>query len=342
MAEETEISWADATFNAWIGCTRVSRACDACYAETQNAFRKWNGGTWGPGTPRKVMADAYWRRPHAWNKKAELSGKRPRVFCSSLADVFDNEAPAGQRDRLWATIRATPALDWLLLTKRPHNIARMLPPDWGDGYPNVWLGTTVEDQKTADLRVPVLLKVPAVVRFLSCEPLLGPVDLGAFVRPNGLVEVVGPGGKVHYRRPAGDPLIGEAIARPGYSVRGARDIHWVICGGENASNARPMHPAWARQLRDQCQSAGVAYHFKQWGTWLPADQVTEDRAEVIYLPRKKGEAPDAPRRCRVKTCAIQRDDSDLGAVLGFKVGVARAGRTLDGRTWDGFPEVSRG
>jgi protein gp37 len=170
------------------------------------------------------------------------------VFCASMADVFDNHRSIlpDWRANLWSLIAATPHLDWLLLTKRPQNIAKMLPPTWSDGWPNVWLGTTVENQTEADRRIPHLLATPARVRFLSCEPLLGPVDLTRVK----------------------NPVCGEVCALTGYLGTGmygdyGPKLAWVICGGESGPGARPMHPDWARSLRDQCQAAGVPFFMKQ-------------------------------------------------------------------------------
>lgn len=236
MGEVTGIEWCDHTFNPWVGCARVSAGCDNCYAETWarrfNRPQLWAGG-------RVETSEPGWRKPLAWDRKAALCGARRRVFCASLADVFDNQADPDWRARLWRLIRVTPHLDWLLLTKRPQNIPAMLPADWGaDGWPNVWLGVTAENQTEAERRVPLLLKVPAPVRFVSCEPLLGRVDLSAFL--------------------------------PG--------LDWVICGGETGQRARGMHPAWARSLRDQCAAASVPFFFKQWGEWI-ADHEEVDNGE---------------------------------------------------------------
>ena len=181
MAEHSKIEWTDATFNPWVGCTKISPACDNCYAEGW-AKRSGSGELW-QGARQRTSAEN-WRKPLAWNKKAAASGENRFVFCASLADVFDNQVPSDWRADLWPLIRATPALTWQLLTKRPQNIAKMLPPDWGTGYANVWLGTTAENQDEADRRVPHLLAVPAKVRFLSCEPLLGPLDLGRYLGVN--------------------------------------------------------------------------------------------------------------------------------------------------------------
>ena len=175
MGERTKIEWTDHTFNPWIGCQKVSPGCDHCYAEAMMDHR-YGRVQWGPHGERVRTSVANWRKPRQWAKAA--NGSRPRVFCASLADVFDNKAPDGAREDLFELIRATPQLDWLLLTKRAENIRKMLPPDWGEGWRHVWLGTTTEDQQHFDRRWPILRTVPAVVRFISYEPALGPLVLG--------------------------------------------------------------------------------------------------------------------------------------------------------------------
>lgn len=196
MGTDTEIAWTDSTFNAWWGCTKVSPECDHCYAE---AFDKRIGGShWGSSAPRRVFGEKHWREPIKWNTQAEKLGKRRRVFCNSMADVFDSEAPEVEREKLWDLIRATPWLDWQLLTKRPHNIRKMLPADWGDGYANVWLGTTAGTRKSAAIRIHALRSAPALVRFISCEPLLE--DLGDL--PLGGIDWLIVGGESgHHARP---------------------------------------------------------------------------------------------------------------------------------------------
>ena len=264
MAANTKIEWADHTFNPWVGCTKISPGCDHCYAEGW-AKRTGDAALWQGN--RRRTSDANWRLPLKWNREAEAAGVRRRVFCASLADMFDNQAEVSWRHALWELIHDTPHLDWLLLTKRPQNIAKMLPnydthplPDWGQGWPNVWLGTTVENQAEADRRIPLLLGVPAAKRFLSCEPLLGPVDLTA------VQQTVDPG------------FFGDCLQwyHKGYchEIEGISypTIDWVIAGGESGPGARPMHPNWARSLRDQCAAAGVPFLFKQWGEWAPADR----------------------------------------------------------------------
>lgn len=213
---ETRIEWVDYTFNPWIGCSKVSPGCDHCYAEIMAKRRKW--ATWGATEPRKIMSDGYWRMPHRWNRHGG------RVFCASLADVFDNKAPAKQRTRLWAIIRETPRLEWMLLTKRPQNIARFLPRDWDDGYDNVRFGVTTENQAEATRRLPRVLDVPSRLRpFVSAEPLLETLDLRPWL-----------------------PGIGQ-----------------VLTGAETGPRARPMSEDWVRALRDQCTAARVPFFFKQ-------------------------------------------------------------------------------
>jgi protein gp37 len=173
MAENSKIEWTDHTFNPWIGCQKVSPGCDRCYAEAMMDHR-YGRVKWGPHGERVRTSIANWRKPKQWARAAV--GERPRVFCASLADVFDNKAPAGARGDLFDLIRATPELDWLLLTKRPENIKRFLPADWGSGWANVWLGTTCEDQENYNRRWPVLNAVPAKVRFISYEPAIGPLE----------------------------------------------------------------------------------------------------------------------------------------------------------------------
>lgn len=249
MGEQTAISWTDHTFNPWWGCTRVSPGCLHCYAE---AFAKRTGhDVWGKGGERRFFGDKHWAEPLRWNAKAEAEGVRRRVFCASMADVFeDREDLHEDRQRLLAElIPETPWLDWQLLTKRPENVLAMVPEDWLYGveewsgiWPhNVWIGTTVEDQQRAAERIPHLLAIPAKVRFLSCEPLLGEVRLARW-----LWEVEPP----EAPRPSGI-------------------IQWVIVGGESGPKHRPMDLRHARILQRECQSADVPFFFKQVGGRTP-------------------------------------------------------------------------
>lgn len=278
MGKNSKIEWTHHTFNPWWGCAKVSPACEHCYAEVW-AARCGHSDLWRPNGQRRFFGDKHWAEPLRWNAAAAKAGERYRVFCASMADVFeDRDDLDAVRARLFGLIRETPHLDWLLLTKRPECVmpllhrafyggwngigtgAYSLMDDWLDGTPppNVWLGTTVEDQRRADERIPALLNIPARVRFLSCEPLLGPVDLTCMDldRADSLFRYW-PLTGAHIRDGMNEPVV----------LAGAATIHWVICGGESGPGARPMHPAWARSLRDQCGAAGVPFHFKQWGDW---------------------------------------------------------------------------
>ena len=210
MGDTTKIEWTDHTFSPWLGCTRVSEGCRFCYAETLTTRYKW--AKWGPGETRKRTSVANWKKPLTWNRKAEKAGVRRRVFCASLCDVFDHEAPPGARSDLWDLIRQCPSLDWQLLTKRPENIERFLPDDWGNGWLNVWLGVTAEDQAAYDLRWPILSDIPTELRFISYEPAIGPLTTDGFTT--------------------------------------APD--WIIIGGESGHGARTMNPKWARDLVAEC------------------------------------------------------------------------------------------
>lgn len=219
-------------FNPWWGCQRVSPGCEHCYAES---FAKRTGhDVWGKQSERRFFGDKHWAEPLRWNRAAEAAGERRRVFCASMADVFEDRPDLNaSRARLFNLIDCTPWLDWQLLTKRPQNVAEIQPAEWVKGWPpNVWLGTTVEDQRRADERIPALFDLPAVIRFLSCEPLLGPVDLR-------LADYAG------------------------------THVEWVIVGGESGPKHRPLDLDAARSLRDQCQTAGVAFFFKQVGGRTP-------------------------------------------------------------------------
>lgn len=224
----TTIEWADWTFNPWVGCAKVSEACRNCYAEVRD-IRFNRGRNWGPTASRTRTTPGNWRKPLRWNAQLQGTGRRERVFCASLADVFEaHEALPPWREDLWSLVEQTPHLIWMLLTKRPENIRQAVPQGWleeGAWPDNVWLGTTAEDQVAADERIQHLPAAP--VRFLSCEPLLGPLDLQQPIEESR--------------------------------------VDWVITGGESGPGARPSHPDWFRSLRDQCTSAGVAFHFKQWG-----------------------------------------------------------------------------
>jgi protein gp37 len=175
MAENSAIAWTDSTFNPWFGCSSVSAGCRYCYAEALDI--RMGGDHWGPGKTPRTMSPSNWAKPLKWQREASASGIRRKVFTGSMCDWAAVEAPQSERDRLWELIRKTPMLDWQLLTKRAERIVECLPSDWGQGYPNVWLGVSVENISSGVPRIPILRDIPACVRFLSCEPLLE--DLGA-------------------------------------------------------------------------------------------------------------------------------------------------------------------
>lgn len=372
MAENSAIEWTTHTFNPWRGCTKVAAGCANCYADTLSKRNPGTLGIWGPNGTRVVASESQWRLPLKWNREAEAANKlnaihfpgmppvRPRVFCASLADVFEdwqgvmrgskgkylhhadrwqmanNNSPyieladiaigqsrvtiADVRRRLFTLIDATPNLDWLLLTKRPENIRRMWPyaksvnglcPSCKsrEGVhggcscmllkasevqfrPNVWLGTSIATQADAEQNIPHLLKCRDLspVLFISAEPLLGPVDIDLAFGPQNE-------GQWMNTIECGDPA-------------NKYGINWVIAGGESGPNARPMHPSWARSLRDQCQAAGVPFLFKQWGDWLPMSHGG--------------------------TNGPYHEFSDGASTV--NVGKKYAGRTIDGTIHDGYPK----
>src|SRR3990167_9552636 len=182
MGENSKIAWCHHTWNPWWGCVRVSPWCDRCYADAW-AKRTGHGDIWDTDK-RRYFGDKHWNEPLKWNRKAEQKGVRYRVFCASMADVFDNAVEDKWRVRLFELFKATPHLDWLLLTKRIGNVPKMLPADWGDGYPNVWMGVSVVNQSEADRDIPKLLQIQASIRWVSYEPALGPVDFSPWIQHN--------------------------------------------------------------------------------------------------------------------------------------------------------------
>jgi len=275
MGDKTTISWVQNedgtpghTFNPVWGCTKVSPGCDHCYAESMaNRFGKW----WGQGTPRREFGDKHWNDPVRWNRAAEKSGIRHRVFCASMADVFDKDWPKGTRERLWELIKATPWLDWIIVTKRIGNAKRMLPADWGSGYLNVWLLITVVTQAEADRDTAKLAATPALIRGLSVEPQIESVAID-------------------------------------YETEWALD--WVICGSESGPHRRPFDLDWARALRDQCAAAGIQFFLKQTPGGTTRKGVIEtpelDGQKWTQMPGSVLSPTDATNQeqksCNTKTC----------------------------------------
>lgn len=299
MTEHTAIEWCTHTFSPWLGCTPVSAACDHCYAAA--LARRYGWPAYRAGVPRRRSAASTWKLPRRWQRRAAANGVRASVF-PSLCDPFDGEVGDAWRDDFVAEIEATPDLDWLLLTKRPHLAAKY----WARRRmpANVALGVTAETQAMADLRIPQLLAIEGPnFRFVSIEPMLGPIDLTAIPRARA-----------------------EGFMRP---LDGRfRTLDWVIAGGESGPNSRASHPAWFRDLRDQCVAAGVAFFFKQWGDWAPS---TEEAARGN--PRSgwrmlRGH-PHLPK--------VEELYPANGAAFVANVGKKVAGAELDGRHWRQLP-----
>jgi protein gp37 len=299
MGANSKIGWTHHTMNLWWGCHKVSPACKNCYAES---FAKRTGNrVWGADAPRRFFGDKHWAEPLKWNRDAEKAGERRRVFCGSMMDVFEwheDEAVQAQmnaaRSRLWELIEGTPSLDWLLLTKRPENAPSVLPDRWWFAQcpPNVWVGTTVENQEYADLRIPHLFRIPARVRFLSCEPLLG------WVRLDRPLLVCGSCLSTDARTDRPDWLPWEDPTKVTWRPQALRGINqrtldWVIAGGESGHHSREHQLEWARLIRDQCAAARVPFFFKQTGEDATFGSPFGDGRQRVILARgSKGESLD--------------------------------------------------
>lgn len=335
MGKDSAIEWTHHTFNPWRGCTKVSPGCEHCYAERGSKRNPKLLGVWGDEGTRVIAAETYWWQPLRWNELAKAAGERHRVFCASLADVFEDRPELyDPRYRLFELIEGTPDLDWLLLTKRPENIQRMIPSKWHEKpQPNIWLGTSVEDQQRADERIPHLLKCPAVVRFLSVEPLLGPIRFRRMIADEterDLLDGI-------------DRTTTQHLAVPEVTI-GVGIIHWVIVGGESGGNARPMHPNWVRSIRDECLAIGPAFFFKQWGEWLPYDM---DAQPPFWSSAADGHVidghifPDQLSDGDPVEGWLADMDPHASPAVWHRVGKKSAGRFLDGRQWNELPEVRR-
>lgn len=308
MAENTKIEWCDHTLNLWWHCVEVSPGCDNCYA--RELAKRFKRAEWGQET--RVWFPAWGNlteQVYRWEEAAKASGERARIFVESMGDLFEllpeghpDKAEMEARRRMFflATIQAAPHLDFLLLTKRLPNVGKLIPPRWLEsGWPlNVWLGASVVNQEEADRDIPRLQEYNACVRFLSIEPMLDWIEL-----------------KIH-RRVSHFPLHiaadGSARWKPHHLP-----FHLVICGGESGTKARPLHPGPVRSLRNQCQSVGIAFFFKQWGEWLHESQTSEDLWPCFC---KRGEI--AGNVCK---------HAEFGG-YSYRVGKKAAGRLLDGRT----------
>jgi len=314
----SHISWCTHTFNPWWGCVEVSPACDHCYART--LAERFHQGLWGKDAARRPASENTWAEPERWAASALKRGVRERVFCGSMCDVFEDRSDLDRwRSMLWRIVERTGhSLDWLLLTKRPENMAAMVPSSWASAWPrNAWAGTTAENARRLQERMVHLARIPASIRFLSIEPLMGPLSVKPYL---GFYRAAH--GRVAIECPHGFDACPSCDAGP---------IHWCIVGGESGRNARPMHPGWVREIRDECATAGTPFHFKQWGEFVPredhAGHVPEKR--LVWVARD-GEVRDE----------LQRVDRSKWALMA-RVGKKAAGSILDGRAWLEIPELVR-
>jgi protein gp37 len=356
MGQNTKIEWADHTWNPVTGCTKVSPGCDHCYIDRCPPFRMAGRKFDGPGVGATTGVVLHPERLDQPLRKRSWRGKR--VFVNSLSDVFHEDVPDEYLARMWAVMALSPEVTFLVLTKRhgrmrsllcsegftnrivramlsyvaAHKLNDVAAPVWP--LPNVWLGVTVENQAWADNRIPVLLDTPAAVRWLSVEPMLGPVDLALAYQYDPDTFCGGCSGVAGIKH---EPACGW---EPGEW----HGIDWVVVGGESGPGARPMHPDWARSLRDQCAAAGVPFLFKQWGEWAPDERVDSDGARRVG---RKPEAKD-PKSLVMHPAGMtaltpdnpfdpwERGHPNWHTVM-RRVGKHVAGRELDGRTHDEYP-----
>ncbi len=302
----TKIEWADEVWNPVTGCSKVSDGCQNCYAEKMSHRFKWTEMSWNEKNsdqniklhPERLELPSKWKKPR-------------RVFVNSMSDLFHENVPFQFIEMVFGVMEEAWMHTFQVLTKRPQRMLDFMrwysqrssddivglewsPPE------NVWLGVSVENQKAADQRIPLLLETPAAVRFLSCEPLLGPVDLKEWIYPGW------------------DGDIRKTIPAP--------RVTWVIVGGESGPKARPMHPEWARNIRDQCVEAGVPFFFKQWGEWAPKDSGLSAKNMIHFHTSGKLYDPKKPEEWYAK-----------GFETVYRVGKKKAGRLLDGLEWNEMP-----
>lgn len=294
---KTRIEWTDVTWSPVTGCAPISEGCENCYA--RRMAKRLRGRCGYPADePFKVTL-------HPERLDEPLKWKKPRrVFVCSMGDLFHEDVPRWMRFEVMDIILQAKQHTFLILTKRPANMKEFF--EWYynkagrtiETIKNLWLGVTAENQARADERIPILLQIPAAVRFVSVEPMLGQVNIAGYLGFNG-------------PRRMGDGLT---------YYWTAPKLDWVICGGETGPGARPMHPDWARSIRDQCQESGTPFFFKSWGEWKP-----------VYTT-----GPEFELR-RLKTDEVVMSGPGHGVVM-KKVGKKAAGRILDGQIWDEMPD----
>jgi protein gp37 len=304
MSTNSKIQWTDHTFNPWIGCAKVSAGCKHCYAE-QLMDTRYGRVTWGEkGTRVRTMQP--WRDVFRWQAQAVREGRRFSVFTASLADIFEDRPElALWRNEVWDLVHRCDRLDFQLLTKRPQNVMRMVPPSWHTRWPtNAWLGTSVEDQAAADERIPHLLRCPAAVRFISAEPLLGPVDL-----QQACVKACPNGGRCVLDSRTGHRIIQDS-SEGGIWIECAcsrlAGIGWVIIGGESGPRARPTNIEWIRSVVQQCKAAGVPVFVKQLGARPVTSRTVStvplhiEEEGLCLVDRKGGDPAEWPKDLRVR------------------------------------------
>lgn len=317
MADNTGIEYCDATWNPIAGCSQISPGCDNCYAERM-AWRLANnpkasigwravvdGGRWTG--KMNLFADAL-EKPLSWKKPR-------RVFVCSMGDLFHEAVPDAWITQIFHLMHEARQHTYLLLTKRAERMSVFIENyardnAWGAGYPHVWCGVTIENQPALDYRLPYLLRTPAAVRFVSCEPLLGPLEFSDVTHRSDCVSRLG---------------------KPAFE-----GIDWVIAGGETGPGARPMHPDWARGLRDQCNAAGVPFFFKQWGEWEPTPRTGAPDGLQVNL---NGQTDTAAQLLFYGLAFTDGWTHETGCRHCARVGKRAAGRLLDGRDWNEMPEV---
>ncbi len=328
MSNKSKIEWTDVTWNPVTGCSKVSDGCKNCYAERMTArFRRDH-------KPWTLANAAHNIKLHSDRLSIPMCWRKPRkVFVNSMSDLFHELVPDVFIKDVWRVMEDLPQHTFQVLTKRPERMMQFFR-DWVRGSlpDNVWVGVSVENQKAADERIPLLLQTPAAVRFLSCEPLLGAIDIKRWLVKWSLMTPQG----VEFIPTIGNPNPPKEWTENAGIVLCNPKIDWVICGGESGPDARPMHPDWARSLRDQCKDAGVPYLFKQWGEWLPDSQTQRDNPAHYPAFAKAGfGALGIHGEWTPDMYTLQ-----AGECM-YKLGKHAAGRILDGRTWDEYPQTAK-
>lgn len=348
MGDHSKIEWTEASWNPVTGCTKVSVGCDLCYAET--IAERFRGGPAYPNGFDVTLREHKLDQPLRWTQPR-------RIFVNSMSDLFHDDVPDEYIARVFAIMARAPQHTFQVLTKRHGRMRALLSSSdfreqvfanlgvakhQASGHldhfrhwplPNVWLGVSTEDQRWADIRIPALLNTPAAIRFISAEPLLGHINIGRWLTAQ--VRACGRAGAADKPFLAG---LARAAVRQVAAEHGEREpafLDWVIAGGESGPKARPMHPEWARSLRDQCAGSGVAFLFKQWGEWVPESlNLHTARSRAAFL------SADGTMRPLVDGKPAAAPMSRGAAITIRRAGKKAAGRELDGRTWDQFPDVT--